>query len=96
MRGRAWRRHKDWARAIRGRRIDRERNPDGAARGDSWYQHLHEYSKGKIFCGCPLCRSKVNNKGRHRNHFPAKNWEIADLRRLAEMQYEVEEMNQDV
>lgn len=91
MRTRAWRRHKDWAKAIRGRRIDRERSPYDAVRGWLWYQNLHEYSKGKIFCGCPLCRSKVNNKGRHRNYFPSKNWGMADTRRLDEMVYELKE-----
>lgn len=29
-----------------------------------WYNNLHEYSKNKIHCSCPMCSEKTRNKGR--------------------------------
>ena len=29
---------------------------------EGWYNNLHEYSKGKIHCSCPLCAAKTNPK----------------------------------
>lgn len=43
MREKAEKRHKDYAKAIRKRRIDRELNPE-----KDTYNNLHQYSKNKI------------------------------------------------
>lgn len=45
----------------------RKRNKDRALRGHNisfkdWYDNLHEYSKGKIHCSCPMCRARTNSK----------------------------------
>lgn len=48
-RRRAVRRHRDFAKAIRKMKI-------AAARGITWYSNLHEHSKNKIHCSCPMCR----------------------------------------
>lgn len=29
-----------------------------------YYNNLHEYSKNKIHCSCPMCSAKTRNKGR--------------------------------
>lgn len=29
-----------------------------------YYNNLHEYSKNKIYCSCPMCSEKTRNKGR--------------------------------
>ena len=56
---RAERRHKDFVKALRKKRIALDLyNID-------WYTSLHAYSKNKIHCSCPYCTSKTNNKHRH-------------------------------
>lgn len=78
MRTRAERRHADWAKAIRKQKIIKQY-------GFDWYRNLHQYSKNKIHCSCPLCRSKTNNKTHKHVWFPAMNWPMCDLRRINEM-----------
>ena len=31
-----------------------------------YYDNLHQYSKNKIHCSCPLCSAKTRNKGKRR------------------------------
>ena len=78
MRTRAERRHADWAKAIRKQKIIKQY-------GFDWYRNLHQYSKNKIHCSCPLCRSKTNNKTHKHVWFPVMNWPMCDLRRIHEM-----------
>lgn len=35
---------------------------------DGYYDNLHQYSKNKIHCSCPLCSAKTRNKGRRSKH----------------------------
>ena len=72
MRTTAEKRHNDWKKAIRKRRIDRERDPNDT---HDWYDNLHQYSKNKIHCSCPLCRGLEK----------AGEATISDLRKLEEM-----------
>ena len=64
-RSRAFIRKMNWLKALRKRRIDREKacSPD-------MYDNLHQYSKNKIHCSCPDCRGKDSSLGanspRHR------------------------------
>lgn len=90
MRNRGDRRHQDWRKARRKRRIYRELICPLFGVWDA-YDNLHEYSKGHMFCGCPLCRRKTNNKGKHRNRMPSKNWPVRDLKRLDEMSEQISE-----
>lgn len=55
---RSTRRKNDWRKAKRKEWIVHHvyRWPEG------WYDNLHEYSKGKIHCSCPLCAAKTNPK----------------------------------
>jgi len=58
-RTRAWRRHMDWTHAIR-----KKNKSSWYCTIHPWYDNLHEYSKNKIHCSCPLCSAKTNNKHR--------------------------------
>lgn len=88
-RTRSERRHNDVVKAIRKRNIVKEVYP----RDDpSWeyYNNLHQYSKNKIHCSCPLCSSKTRmKKSRGRIYNPP----ISQLRRMDEMDYETKELN---
>ena len=64
MRTLAEKRHNDFKKAIRKRRIDRE---DRQFRGKDWYNNLHQYSKNKIHCSCPLCRAKTDRNTKEGN-----------------------------
>ena len=80
MRNRAEKRHNDWIKAIRKRRII-------IAYGWDYYDNLHQYSKNKIHCSCPMCRAKTaKRKGWDTNR---KNWCIADEKRIEEMQDQI-------
>lgn len=82
MRNTAEKRHNDWKKAIRKKKIIN-------AYGWDYYDNLHQYSKNKIHCSCPLCRSKTNNKGSRFG--PRENWSIADTRRIEEMEEQMME-----
>ena len=71
MRSTAEKRHNDWKKAIRKRKIVEEvyRWPEG------WYDNLHQYSKNAIYCSCPLCRG-LTKHGENT---------ISDRRKLEEM-----------
>lgn len=77
MRPTAEKRHNDWTKAIRKYRIDHETSPTT----NNYYDNLHQYSKNKIHCSCPLCR------------FVGKT--MQDRRRQEEMDYEEEELYLD-
>ena len=53
-----------------------------------WYDNLHQYSKGKIHCSCPLCAAKTNPKRKR----IGRGYVGKDLRRILEMEYEEKEM----
>ena len=79
MRTRAERRHKNIVKALRKRNITRACYCAG---GLDWeyYDNLHQYSKNKIHCSCPMCSSKTNNRGRLKWYgIGRKNWKHSDL-----------------
>ena len=86
MRTRAEKRHNDWKKAIRKRKIIN-------AYGWDYYDNLHQYSKNKIHCSCGMCRAKTSNRGRkrriHGNYAKSKNWSVNDERRIEEMQDQI-------
>ena len=71
MRNMAEKRHNDWRKAIRKRKIVEE----VYQWSEGWYDNLHQYSKNKIHCSCPLCRGLEK-------HGEAT---ISDRRKLEEM-----------
>ena len=79
---RAYNRRMSYLKARRKQRIDKEKT----ASNDNlhlWYNNLHQYSKNKIHCSCPLCRAKTRFNG----------LDIADLRKQEKMDYSEEEYN---
>ena len=87
MRDKAEKRHNDWKKAIRKRRIDRETQGTFEFQHD-WYDNLHQYSKNKIHYSYGRYH-KTNNKGKHRyapkNYAKSKNWSPSDQRKLDTM-----------
>lgn len=78
---RAKRRKNDWKKAIRKNKLIHFYLTDG------WYEHLHQYSKGKIHCSCPLCAAKTNPK---RKLISVGNT-LQDQKRIDEMVFEEKE-----
>ena len=76
MRQTAEKRHNDWTKAIRKQKIiqDVYRWPQG------YYDNLHQYSKNKIHCSCPMCRG-FEKSGEYN---------ISDLRKLEQAKYEMD------
>ena len=104
MRNRAWRRYKNYTKAKRKRDIDLNDNRwDYSVYNNpikpsyysphykgkyGMYNNLHQYSKNKIHCSCPMCSAKTRNKGRRRKdkpYAPAINYRRMDLRRQQAM-----------
>ena len=78
MRNLAEKRHNDWKKAIRKKKIIN-------AYGWDYYDNLHQYSKNKIHCSCPLCASKTRGKTVKKTGGPGENWSIRDEKRIEEM-----------
>lgn len=57
---RSYNRKMSWKHAIRKRRIDREVS---VYVWPEFYNNLHQYSKNKIHCSCPMCRARGLYKG---------------------------------
>lgn len=43
-------------RDVRKRKIQRKKHISKAIYGLDWYSHDGQYSKGKIYCGCGICK----------------------------------------
>lgn len=87
MRPTAEKRHNDYKKAIRKQRIDRELDGTKSNHRD-WYDNLHQYSKNKIHCSCPICSCKTNNKGKKGNWEHTPNWSMQDKRNLDKLNYQ--------
>jgi len=97
----AERRKNDWKIAERGRRILRNKIQDrgyitkSSPDEDIFKKPLHYYSKTKPELYYQRT-NKTNNKGKHRtaygNYNPAKNWSIADKRKLQNGENQLEEL----
>ena len=83
---RQYARKMSYLKALRKQRIDKETS---AGRWSPYYNNLHQYSKNKIHCSCPMCSSKTRNKGhRKRNCWaPSLNYTISDLRKIDSLNY---------
>ena len=74
--------------AIRKRRIAEEIYP--GEKNNPRYDNLHQYSKNKIHCSCPMCSAKTRNKRKRRykmggNYARNFNYKIVDLKKLIDM-----------
>ena len=103
MRGRAWRRYKNYTKAKRKRDIDLDVSFYNLEQYNNsfypyhfqpgMYRNLHQYSKNKIHCSCPMCSAKTRNKGKRRKnklYAPVINYRRMDLRRQQAMDADVE------
>ena len=79
----AEKRHNDWKKAIRKREIDRNAQGSSTVKHDM-YDNLHQYSKNKIHCSCPICSAKTR-KTKKPYGKGGKNWSPADQRKIEEM-----------
>lgn len=63
-----------------------------------YYKNLHQYSKNKIHCSCPMCSAKTRNKGssKHKGMSRPINYKISDMRKINKLEYEDREENVDV
>lgn len=109
MRSRAWRRYKNYTKAKRKREIDlysiwwyphypSSLNSLDFSTGRGMYHNLHQYSKNKIHCSCPMCSAKTRNKGKHRKTKPCSpsiNYKRVDLRRQQSMDADIESYNEN-
>ena len=82
-RSKEYNRHKSLVKAKRKQKISRSIYSSPYSSGD-FYNNLHQYSKNKIHCSCPLCSAKTRNKGRRTkspgNYSPNINYNRQDLR----------------
>lgn len=51
-----------------------------------YYSNLHQFSKGKIHCSCPICSHKTHQKGQRNN------WKHSDEKRIQAALYGIEEL----
>ena len=60
-----------------------------------YYDNLHQYSKNKIHCSCPMCSAKTRNKRKRRGNgwgfAPSINYKISDKRKIDAMEADLEE-----
>lgn len=87
MRTTAEKRHNDWRKAIRKRKIVNEVYKES----EGWYDNLHQYSKNKIHCSCPICSTKTGKRKNRIIGEGGKNWSISDERRIEEMEEQMME-----
>ena len=87
----AYKRDMMWRKALRKRRLSYSfwKNADKYP----YYDNLHQYSKNKIHCSCPMCSAKTRNKGARRyrqgNYNRALNYKVSDLRRQMAMDFDM-------
>lgn len=74
--------------ALRKRRIDHAVYHYDREYG--FYNNLHQYSKNKIHCSCPICSAKTKNKGPKKRKLwaPSTNYKISDIRKINRLSYE--------
>ena len=63
------------------------------ANNHPYYDNLHQYSKNKIHCSCPMCSQKSKNKGKRarKNYNPTHNFKASDVRKFEKMDNEIQE-----
>ena len=86
----AYNREVSMRKARRKKRIDKEIWVCGWS-GGNYYNNLHQYSKNKIHCSCPMCSPKTRNKGRRdrKNYMRSLNYKMSELKRQIAMDEEM-------
>lgn len=90
-RTRAERRHNDITKALRKRQLAKEIYFEGNIK--PYYNNLHQYSKNKIHCSCPICTSKTKRKDyyMHGGRWNGYNWKHSDLIKQMRLNYELDD-----
>ena len=85
-------RRKSILKALRKKKIDRAVTWYSEGRGYGRYDNLHQYSKNKIHCSCPMCSAKTRNKGhsKHKGMSPGINFKISDVKKIQKLEYQDE------
>lgn len=88
-------RSKEYYRIQRKKHINRKKKIIKELNNYWYYEYEGILNKGKIHCGCGMCRNKTNNKGKHRlihgNYNPSKNWKYSDKQKIEGMDIEIAE-----
>ena len=84
-RSRAYNRDVSKRKALRKKRLAEEVYYNG--KEWPYYNNLHQYSKNKIHCSCPICSPKTRNKGRRdrKNYMRSLNYKASELKRQISM-----------
>lgn len=84
-RNRAYNRDVSKRKALRKKRLAEEVYYNG--KEWPYYNNLHQYSKNKIHCSCPICSPKTRNKGRRdrKNYMRSLNYKASELKRQISM-----------
>ena len=88
-----------WRHARRKRRIAREVYKSWYWHEYDWdyYPNLHQFSKNKIHCSCPMCSAKTRNKGKRRKNChgfsPSINYKPSDMRKIVAMDMDEQEVD---
>ena len=91
MRTRAERRHNDKKKALRKRYITRNAYYSYSIDMQEYYDNLHQYSKNKIHCSCPMCTQKTNNRGRRKWYGKgSKNWKHSKQKKINRLESQLE------
>ena len=79
--------------ALRKQRISREVDYWSPGSRGEHFDNLHQYSKNKVHCSCPLCSTKTRNKGRRdrKNYQRSINYKKSDLVKQMSMDSQMEE-----
>ena len=100
-RSKEYNRHKSLVKAKRKQKIAKDIYSSAFWSGD-YYNNLHQYSKNKIHCSCPMCNRKTNPKkhGKYRNlnwygslKKDGKCYTHKDIKRIEAMNLEYDEYN---
>ena len=87
---RAYNRDVSRRKALRKRRITKE-----VYHEEGYYDNLHQFSKNKIHCSCPMCSAKTRNKRKRNGNgwgfAPSINYKISDQRKVDRMNQDLEE-----
>lgn len=87
------RRKTDAKKAIRKRKITKEVYYSEPNSKWDYYDNLHQYSKNKIHCSCPICRAKTKKKKNVLGSFhkKGKNWKHSDWQKIQSFEDKIKE-----
>lgn len=95
IRTRAWRRKKNAHKALHKKHISAYYCVNW-----DWYNNLHQYSKNKIHCSCPICKTKTKTKhqfyGLGKGRYGGYNWKPSEIKDWERMEYDLKEYKEEI